>query len=225
MSPRGPNEKIIAIEVVNGGEISGSNVPRRGRETRRAAGRPATVKANRKPTSVPRDADQHRQQQAVPERAQVFGRGEPRPADARQRELPVRRLRPATAASARDRRRTAPAAARSRAGRIPAATHPAGRHRPVRSGTTSLRRPPSAGVQHFGHPAIDDALAVGAGPVGRRSRRSWRPSAPRPGSGSGFTSGGRQEVDLRTWRQLRLHGGDWWPSRSASCRPRDSWRP
>ena len=54
MSPRGPNEKMIAIAVVNGGETSGSSAAAsrtalqpRGRPTRTA------VKANRKPSAVP----------------------------------------------------------------------------------------------------------------------------------------------------------------------------
>ena len=54
MSPRGPNEKIIAIAVVKGGETSGSStlasisVSRpRGRRAREA------VNANTKPSTVP----------------------------------------------------------------------------------------------------------------------------------------------------------------------------
>ena len=54
MSPRGPNEKIIAIAVVNGGETSGSST-HASMAVRRARGnRPrAAVNANRKPSPVP----------------------------------------------------------------------------------------------------------------------------------------------------------------------------
>ena len=54
MSPRGPNEKIMAIAVVNGGETSGNRTEAsiavsnaRGRRQRVA------VKANRRPSTVP----------------------------------------------------------------------------------------------------------------------------------------------------------------------------
>ena len=54
MSPRGPNEKIIAMAVVNGGETSGSStlastMPRSHRGSRPRA----AVNANRKPSTVP----------------------------------------------------------------------------------------------------------------------------------------------------------------------------
>ena len=54
MRPRGPNEKIIAIAVVNGGETSGSSTlasttPR----SQRGSTPRAAVKANRKPRTVP----------------------------------------------------------------------------------------------------------------------------------------------------------------------------
>ena len=54
MSPRGPKEKMNAIEVVNGGEMSGSKVI--ASITRTQAGlrfARLTVKAKRKPSAVP----------------------------------------------------------------------------------------------------------------------------------------------------------------------------
>ena len=72
MKPRGPNENTKAIEVVKGGEISGSRVAISSSfaERRRAAVR-STVKANRKPSTVPQNADQRCQQEAVAERPQI----------------------------------------------------------------------------------------------------------------------------------------------------------
>src|ERR1700738_2010415 len=54
MKPRGPNENTNAIEVVKGGEISGSNVATSRSFTQNLGAwvRP-TVKANRKPRNVP----------------------------------------------------------------------------------------------------------------------------------------------------------------------------
>ena len=79
MSPRGPNEKIIAIAVVNGGETSGSStlastMPRSHRGSRPRA----AVNANRKPSAVPQRADQRGEQQAVPERADLMAIGQDR---------------------------------------------------------------------------------------------------------------------------------------------------
>ena len=79
MSPRGPNEKIIAIAVVNGGETSGSSTlasmtvssgarqaaPRRGEREQEAQRRPD-------------EPDQEREQQAVPERADLVPVGQHR---------------------------------------------------------------------------------------------------------------------------------------------------
>ena len=57
MSPRGPNEKIIAIAVVNGGDTSGSSTIASIAVTIARGRRPrATVKANRKPAAVPPNA-------------------------------------------------------------------------------------------------------------------------------------------------------------------------
>ncbi len=54
MRPRGPNEKIIAIAVVNGGETSGSSTLASIAVRRARGNRPrAAVNANRKPSSVP----------------------------------------------------------------------------------------------------------------------------------------------------------------------------
>ena len=54
MRPRGPNENTNAIEVVNGGEISGRKVKKSiSPETRRAPRTRSTVKAKIRPTSVP----------------------------------------------------------------------------------------------------------------------------------------------------------------------------
>ena len=70
ISPRGPNEKIIAIEVVNGGETSGSNVAASITRTQRAAAgsrgcREGEQEAERRAD----DADQRAEQQAVAESA------------------------------------------------------------------------------------------------------------------------------------------------------------
>ena len=52
--PRGPNENTIAIEVVNGGEISGRNVARSISQRNDAASLTrSTVNANTKPIAVP----------------------------------------------------------------------------------------------------------------------------------------------------------------------------
>ena len=54
MSPRGPNEKIIAIAVVNGGETSGSSTVASITPSSQRGSRPrAAVNANRKPSTVP----------------------------------------------------------------------------------------------------------------------------------------------------------------------------
>ena len=89
MSPRGPNEKIIAMAVVNGGETSGSStlastMPRSHRGSRPRA----AVNANRKPSTVPSDSDERREQEAVPERADLMAIGEDlRDAGRRERSL------------------------------------------------------------------------------------------------------------------------------------------
>ena len=87
MSPRGPNEKIIAIAVVNGGDTSGSSTLasiapsiHRGRRPR------AAVNANTKPSTVPTSPTSVRQQQAVPEGADLVAVGQHR-REPRQREL------------------------------------------------------------------------------------------------------------------------------------------
>src|SRR5262252_8305276 len=55
MRPRGPNEKMKEIEVVNGGEMSGSRVAASMRRTHLERRLPrATVKANRNPSAVPK---------------------------------------------------------------------------------------------------------------------------------------------------------------------------
>ena len=54
MRPRGPNEKMKEIEVVNGGEMSGSKVAASMRRTHLGRKCPrTTVNANRKPSTVP----------------------------------------------------------------------------------------------------------------------------------------------------------------------------
>ena len=54
MSPRGPNEKIIAIAVVNGGETSGRSTAASIAVRSHRGSRPrAAVKAKRKPRNVP----------------------------------------------------------------------------------------------------------------------------------------------------------------------------
>ena len=79
MSPRGPNEKIIAIAVVNGGETSGSSTRRVDDVRSQRGSRPrAAVNANRKPTQRAADADERGEQQAVPERADLVPVGQDR---------------------------------------------------------------------------------------------------------------------------------------------------
>ncbi len=89
MRPRGPNEKIIAIAVVNGGDTSGSSTrvsieptSQRGRLQR------AAVKANTKPSTVPPRPTSVREQQAVPERVDLVPVGQDG-GESRQRELAV----------------------------------------------------------------------------------------------------------------------------------------
>ena len=54
MRPRGPNEKIIAMAVVKGGETSGSNTAASIAVSSERGSRPrAAVNANRKPITVP----------------------------------------------------------------------------------------------------------------------------------------------------------------------------
>ena len=54
MSPRGPNEKIIAMAVVNGGDTSGSNTAASSAASNtRGSRQRAAVNANRKPSIVP----------------------------------------------------------------------------------------------------------------------------------------------------------------------------
>ena len=54
MSPRGPNEKIIAIAVVNGGETSGSSTAASIAPNSQRGSRPrAAVNAKTKPSTVP----------------------------------------------------------------------------------------------------------------------------------------------------------------------------
>ena len=54
MSPRGPNEKIMAIAVVNGGETSGSSTEASiAVSSARGSRQRVAVKANRSPSTVP----------------------------------------------------------------------------------------------------------------------------------------------------------------------------
>ena len=79
MRPRGPNEKIIAIAVVNGGETSGSSTRASIAVSSQRGSRPrAAVNANRKPSSVPPIPTSMREQQAVPERADLVPVGQDR---------------------------------------------------------------------------------------------------------------------------------------------------
>ena len=72
--PRGPNENTIAIDVVNGGEISGSNVARSiSREATAPELTRSTVNAKISPINVPVDAHHGGEQEAVPERPQIAG--------------------------------------------------------------------------------------------------------------------------------------------------------
>ena len=79
MRPRGPNEKIIAIAVVNGGETSGSSTAASSSVSSQRGSRPrAAVNANRKPSDRAADADQRGEEQAVPERADLVPVGQDR---------------------------------------------------------------------------------------------------------------------------------------------------
>ncbi len=79
MRPRGPNEKIIAIAVVNGGETSGSSTAASIAVSSHRGSRPrAAVNANRKPISVPPTPTSRAEQQAVPERADLVAVGQDR---------------------------------------------------------------------------------------------------------------------------------------------------
>ena len=182
MSPRGPNEKIIAIAVVNGGETSGSSTLASTMPSSQRGSRPrAAVNANRKPSDRPGDADQRGEQQAVPERADLMPVGQDR-GDAGGRERAVIGQHPREQHRERiddEKRRaaaTAPAPPRRRRG-------PGGRPRDRPPARLRWRRSRCL-LTDSGLPRSSDRrCASGSRPRSpHRWRRSSRPSAPRRGS-------------------------------------------
>ena len=72
--PRGPNENTNAIEVVNGGEISGRKVKKSiRRDTRRALRTRSTVKAKISPSSVPATPTSIASNRLLPSARRFFG--------------------------------------------------------------------------------------------------------------------------------------------------------
>ena len=77
MKPLGPNEKTMAIEVVNGGETSGSSAAASSRVSQcRPSPARAAVSANRKPRAVPSTPTERGEDQAVDEGGAVAGIGQ-----------------------------------------------------------------------------------------------------------------------------------------------------
>src|SRR5260370_21564813 len=146
-SPSAPKEKIIAIAVVNGGEISGRSVVASSTATH-ARGRfaRAAVKAKRKPSPVPASPTSVPRRRLLPRARRLFGSRRIATSGPSAGRPPSRNTRPSSAPSGKITNRTRSAHSRT------TVTRSAGSRRSV-----SLLE-----IEDLVHPALDDALAVGA---------------------------------------------------------------
>ena len=210
MRPRGPNEKI---DRDRGGERRRDQ--RQQRRARRAAGAPrgeparATVNANRNPSSVPQTPTSAASSRLLQKRRADCSGSVRRAANARPSvNAPSSKNARASSIDERidDEQQRAAAHDARQADRCTRRDRPAIREARDRAERRAAAIVTAAGVEHFGHPAIDDALAVRARLCRRRSGRSWRPSAPRRGSARSPPSGCAGTKLILCWRELGLHG-------------------
>src|SRR6185437_9328274 len=166
MRPRGPNEKIIAIAVVNGGDTSGSRTAASSAVSSDRLSRPRdAVNANRNPISVPPTPTPSPSSRLF-RNALIWFRSVSTSA------MPAVVKRPwsnSTRASSVASGKTTNSASSAHSA-ITVSVTAGSRRRAVALNRTKRpscaareRRSPFSGVQYFGDPAIDDVLAIRPG--------------------------------------------------------------